>query len=90
MRVNRSSRFKRSFRKLPSSIQDDFERKIKRFFQNPFDPSLKTHKLHGNLASYYAFYLQDGYRVLFDFEDDNNILLVNIGSHDDYEKWTRG
>lgn len=89
MQVTRSSRFKRSFKKLPPRIQNDFDSKIRRFFRNPFDPSLRTHKLHGNLGSYYAFYLRDGYRVLFDFEDDNNILLVNIGSHDEYEKWER-
>lgn len=90
MKISRSSRFKRSFKKLPPYIQDDFDRRIKIFFKNPFDPSLHTHKLSGNLTDYYAFYLRDGYRVLFDFEKNDVVILVNVGSHDDYKKWSRG
>ena len=65
------------------------EKRIKIFFKNPFHPKLHTHKLSGNLADYYAFYLKDGYRVLFDFEKNDVVLLVNIGSHDDYKIWSR-
>ena len=89
MKLNRSSRFKRSFKRLPSRIQSDFDKRIKIFFQNPFAPSLNTHKLGGNLADYYAFDLRDGYRVLFDFEKASVIILVNVGSHNDYKKWSR-
>ncbi|MFH1712823.1 MAG: type II toxin-antitoxin system YafQ family toxin [Candidatus Jacksonbacteria bacterium] len=89
MKINRSSRFKRSFKKLPLYIQNDFDQRIQIFFSDPFHPSLHTHKLSGNLADYYAFYLRDGFRVLFDFDKPDLILLVNIGSHDDYQKWSR-
>lgn len=89
MKINRSSRFKRSFKKLPPGVKKDFDQRIKIFFNDPFNPSLHTHKLKGNLADYYAFYLRDGYRVLFDFEGNNTVILVNVGSHDDYSKWGR-
>ncbi len=88
IKINRSLRFKRSFKKLPPQIQDDFDQKIKIFFSNPFHSSLHTHKLSGNLADYYGFYLRDGFRVLFDFEKPDLVFLVNIGSHDDYKKWS--
>jgi len=87
--IHVSSRFKRSFKKIPAHVKKNFAAKIDIFQKHPFNPKLKTHKLRGNLDYYYAFCLQDGYRVLFEFEDDNNILLVNIGSHDDYVKWER-
>ena len=90
MRLSRSSRFKRSFKKLPKAIQDDLEKRLNRFVDDPFDPLLRTHKLRGNLASYFALCLRDGYRVLFVFQDRNAVLLVNVGSHDDYDKWSRG
>jgi len=89
MNINRSSQFKRSFKKLSTKIKRDFEQKIKIFFNNPFSPSLHTHKLKGNLADYYSFYLKNGHRVLFDFEAKNTVILVNVGSHDDYNKWGR-
>lgn len=87
--IHVGSRFERSFRKMPSQIQEDFEKKISVFREQPFHPSLGSHKLSGKLREYYAFYLRDGYRVLFDFMAPNVVLLINIGSHDDYQKWSK-
>ena len=87
--IHYSKRFKRSFKKLPLNAQQDFSKKIEIFALHPFQKSLHTHKLKGKLSEYYAFYLVDGYRVLFDFIGSEIILLVNIGSHDDYKKWGR-
>ena len=85
-----STRFKRSFKKIPFHIKKDFDKKIEIFQKDPFYSSLYTHKLNGNLGDYYAFYLQDSFRVMFDFVEPNIVLLVNIGSHDQYKKWERG
>lgn len=85
--IHPSSRFKRSFKRMPAHISENFKERIELFRTHPFHPALKTHKLGGNLERYWAFYLRDGYRVLFDFEDTHTVLLVNIGSHDDYRKW---
>ena len=87
--VHVSSRFRRSYRKQPRHIQEDFDQKIILMQSEPFHPALGTHKLSGDLADYYSFYLRDGFRVLFDFVEPNVILLVNVGSHDDYRKWGR-
>lgn len=84
-----STRFKKSFKKVPADIKKDFAKRIIVFVNNPFHSSLETHKLKGKLDDYHAFYLQDGFRVIFDFIDSNKVLLVNIGSHDDYKKWSR-
>ena len=75
---------------MPPHIKQDFAKKIQTFKKFPFHPSLYTHKLSGNLTDCYAFYLKDGFRVLFDFVERDTVLLVNIGSHDDYRKWSRG
>ncbi|MBI3458855.1 type II toxin-antitoxin system mRNA interferase toxin, RelE/StbE family [Candidatus Azambacteria bacterium] len=87
MKISLSSRFKRSFKKLPFYIQNDFDEKIKIFINNSFSSMLHNHKLSGNLGDYHAFYLRDGYRVLFDFNKDI-IILVNVGNHDSYKKWS--
>lgn len=70
-------------------MQDDFAKQIGPFQVEPFHPVLRTHKLSGGLTGRYSFYLRDGYRVLFEFMSDNVVLLVNIGSHDQYKKWSR-
>lgn len=87
--IHVSSRFERSFKRMPSHICEDFKKQISIFQEHPFHPSLHTHKLGGKLREYYAFYLRDGYRVLFDFMAPDVVLLVNVGSHDDYQKWAR-
>jgi len=65
MKINLSPRFKRAYKKLPSTIQDDFDKKIVLFMKNPKNPILKAHKLKGKLQSCLSFYLRAGYRVPF-------------------------
>lgn len=87
MIIDISSRFKRSYKKLPEHIQDDFDIKIRLFANSPRDAKLSVHKLHGKLQSCLSFYLKDGYRVLFEFSEKNNVKLLDVGSHDKYKQW---
>lgn len=89
MIINRSSRFKRAFQKLPPHIQDDFIEKIRRFASDPFDPRLHTHKLKGKLHECYSLYLKDGYRVLFEFAGNDEVNFIAVGPHDQYTHWER-
>lgn len=87
MKVNLSPRFKRSYKKLPSDIQNDFDKKITLFMANINHPRLKTHKLTGKLQSCLSFYLVRGYRVLFEMNHNQEVNLLDIGPHDKYKKW---
>lgn len=62
-----------------------FKERIKQIEENPFEPALKTHKLKGNLSSFYSASLNFNFRILFQFDPDNseNIILHIIGSHDE-------
>ncbi len=55
---------------------------LRRFARDPQDPLLRTHKLKGELASYWAFSVDADLRVLFRWEG-NEALLVSLGSHDE-------
>lgn len=85
MNIYVASKFKREFRKLPISIQKFILERRKIFQKNPFDPSLKTHKLEGKFANYWSFSVNYSYRVIFEFIDDN-ALFHSIGNHDIY-RW---
>ncbi|MBI4360058.1 MAG: type II toxin-antitoxin system mRNA interferase toxin, RelE/StbE family [Candidatus Jacksonbacteria bacterium] len=87
MNVNLSPRFKRSYKKLPQYIQEDFDEKIILFIKNPRHPFLKTHKLAGKLQNALAFDLKDGYRVLFEFSGPNSVDLLEIGEHEIYKRF---
>jgi addiction module RelE/StbE family toxin len=87
MQIHLSPKFKRSYKKIPSPIQDDFDEKIIIFMEDISSPKLKTHKLKGKLQHCLSFYLCNGYRVLFEYSTNNSINLLDIGSHDQYSKW---
>ncbi len=51
---------------------------------DPFHPSLRLHKLKGNLNEYYSVSINMEYRVVIDFLIvDKEIIPIDIGSHDD-------
>jgi addiction module RelE/StbE family toxin len=81
-----SETFKKSYKKLVRKNPDvafDILEKLIKFHLNPFEPSLKSHKLKGFLSEFYAFSVQTDLRIVFRFDDVGNILVVDIGSHDE-------
>ena len=58
---------------------------------DPFTPSLKSHKLSGNLAGLWSCFVAYDCRIIFDFSEEGEfleimILLIDIGSHDEVYK----
>lgn len=56
---------------------------LRLFVEEPFHPSLKTHKLGGALKGNFAFSLGYDLRVVFQFLDKNEVLLETMGTHDE-------
>ena len=81
MRLTASSHFLRKARKLPEPQIAMLRAAMRRFAVDPQDPLLRTHKLKGDLAAYWAFSVDDDLRVLFRWEGEE-AFLVNLGSHD--------
>jgi addiction module RelE/StbE family toxin len=55
---------------------------------NPFDPSLKTHKLKGELKGLWACTVEYDCRIIFSFQEivgetESALMMIDIGSHDD-------
>ena len=79
--------FKRLIRKNPQ-LRPVVEKTLKQLEKDCFHSSLKTHKLTGDLANIWSCSIDYQYRILFEFIKDsktqeNAILLLNIGSHDE-------
>jgi len=83
--IHTTSRFEKSYRKLPERIQTEAKRKEIIFRRNPFDPRLKTHKLHGVEKEAWAFSITRSHRIKFLFLERGNALFLDIGTHDVYE-----
>ena len=82
--INYSPHFEKAFKSLPHTIKKQAIEKEKIFRINCFDESLKTHKLKGKLKNIWAFSISHSYRILFDFDENNDIGFIDIGTHSIY------
>ena len=74
---------KRFFKRNPK-LKDKFKIIIYQLMLNPFDPSLKTHKLKGNLKGLSSCSLNFEYRIILNIKIvEKKIYLIDIGTHDD-------
>jgi len=86
-----NSKFKRRFKRLikrSPELQDKILETLETLSKDPFIPSLKSHKLTGQLDGLWACSVAYNCRIVFTFKQDsetgtNCIVLVDIGSHDE-------
>ncbi|MEK7140424.1 MAG: type II toxin-antitoxin system mRNA interferase toxin, RelE/StbE family [Patescibacteria group bacterium] len=85
MEIEYSPKFRKGFKKLPRVAQEKALVCEKIFRENPFDPRLKTHKLHGGMKEYWAFSISYNYRIGFTFVTGKLVRFHDIGTHDIYK-----
>jgi len=85
MQIFYSPEFVRKYKKIPVRLKDLAKEKEKIFRIDPFDASLKTHKLHGRFRKFWAFLVDYDCRIIFKFEQDNKIKFYSIGGHSIYK-----
>ena len=86
IRLEWSGRFERSLKewisKHPAS-REVIRQKLHQFSADPYAPELKNHKLSGTLKGLRANSVGYDCRIVFSFLDENTVLLVVIGTHDE-------
>jgi len=75
-------RYKKRF-KQRAELKHKFWNRMDVFLSDPFSSRLRTHKLSGKLHGLWAFSIDDDYRVVFEFIDKDQVLLIDIGTHDE-------
>ncbi len=78
--------FKRVYQKKVRNNPDlkkRFWKALGMLSKNPFHPALRTHKLVGKLEGLWAFSVAYDCRVVFRFMNGDEVLLVDIGSHEE-------
>ena len=84
--VTFSPTFQRVFRKRikgNTDLQAKFWQKIEQFQQDPFQPTLRTHKLSGKIKNTWSFSIEYDARVIFYFTHDGKAVFIDIGTHDE-------
>jgi mRNA interferase YafQ len=86
-RIEVSPAFRRSFKRFQKRGSGSVEQValvIGQLEQEPFAAFLGTHKLKGELRGYWSCSAGYDLRIVFEwFQDDDLILLVDIGTHDE-------
>lgn len=76
-----SSRFKKSFSKLQDKEKKIFYEKLTLFIENHRHPSLRTKKIKGSEILFESS-INMSIRVIWTYQDDNLLLMLDIGHHD--------
>jgi len=83
--------FKRAFKQLAHrhpQLRTKAQQRLQQLAEDPFQATLRTHKLKGKLAGSWACSVDYDTRIVFDFvtnpeSGDEEILLLTVGSHDE-------
>jgi addiction module RelE/StbE family toxin len=86
-----SSAFVRAFKRLIRQnprLRPQIEQILQQLAEEPFHPSLHTHKLKGDLSGRWSCSIDYSNRIVFKFvnnpdTDEEEILLLTLGSHDE-------
>ncbi len=74
----------KTFLKKHSNLLDKYQSVLKKLANNPFDASLKTHKLKWQLKEFHACSITYEYRIVFVMLiQDDEIILLDVGTHDE-------
>ena len=86
-RYEATQRFWEKLKALPPKQRESIDRAWKIFKENPFDPRLRSHKIHRLSSQYgytiYAAVIEGDLRVIFCIDGDR-VVSMDIGSHDVY------
>ncbi len=86
LNISWDSGFKRVYKKKvrgDAHLKEEFWEMMELFGRDPFNPILKTHKLSGKLKGLWAFSVNYDCRVIFSFLSQREVLLIDIGAHDE-------
>lgn len=80
-----SSSFNRAFKKKINNkvLQEKFWNKLEFFIKDPFNKTLRTHKLSGKLQNLWSFTVEYDHRVIFYFVNDKKVVFIDIGTHNE-------
>lgn len=85
-KITYSDRFKKNYKKLSNIEKKQVKNKLTLFTQNPTHPSLRTKKIKGVKNTWESSINMD-IRVIWIFENEKYILLLDIGHHDIFDRF---
>jgi mRNA-degrading endonuclease YafQ of YafQ-DinJ toxin-antitoxin module len=73
----------RIVKKYRGDKRKSFDKIVEKLKQDPFQESLRTHKLKGELSEVYSCRIDYNDRALFILIQKYSVLIVDVGNHDE-------
>lgn len=80
-RITYTKRFEKNLKKLTAAEKAQLKKKLEILIMDPLYPSLRTKRIQGT-AGLFEFSVNMDVRVIWQYEGDTLILLLDIGHHD--------
>jgi len=85
MRIALTPQFRRMFKKLEPSLQQEALEKINLLETDSNLEQLRIHKLQGRLKGRYSFSVNYKVRIIFSHLSKNEVVLLAVGNHNIYQ-----
>ncbi len=82
--VSITNQFQRQFSKLHPELKEEIVSKLELLKDQSNHQSFKVHKLKGRLVDRYGFSINYKIRIVFNFFENDEIILLAVGNHDVY------
>jgi addiction module RelE/StbE family toxin len=73
----------RQLHKKDKKLVLNIQKQIALFESNPKHPSLRTHKLTGNLSNRWSISVSRALRMIYIITEENTAYFVDLGTHDE-------
>ena len=86
MRITFSNDVKKCLAKVKqkdSKLAERIEKQLALFAENPKHPSLRTHKLSGNLQNMWSISITMNVRMVYLLLDNDSVIFIKAGTHDE-------
>ncbi len=80
-KITYTRRFLKNLKKLNANEQTQLKKKLEFLMQDPLHPSLRTKRIQGT-TDLFEFSVNMDVRVIWEYDGDTIILLIDIGHHD--------
>ena len=86
LQITFTDRFQKHFKSLTDVEKKQFKNKLAVFAENPMHPSLRVKRIQGT-SDLFEFSVNMDIRVIWFYEGDALVALVDIGHHDILKKY---
>ena len=80
-KITYTKRFEKNLKKLTAAERTQLKKKLEILLMDPLYPSLRTKRIQGT-TDLFEFSVNMDVRVIWQFDGDTIILLLDIGHHD--------